>query len=81
MRRTRGRWRCTATSQTSSGLASGTARGGVAGRDGSFDATFHGPVTDANNDPVQPHTVVGEFNADFSDGSVAGAFGARKTME
>ena len=65
----------------SSGLASGTARGGVAGRDGSFDATFHGPVTDANNDPVQPHTVVGEFNADFSDGSVAGAFGARKTME
>ena len=30
---------------------------------------------------MQPHTVVGEFNADFSDGSVAGAFGARKTME
>ena len=64
-----------------SGMASGTAMGGVAGRDGSFDATFHGPVTDADNDPVQPHTVVGEFNADFSDGSVAGAFGARKTME
>ena len=63
-----------------SGMASGTARGGVAGMDGSFDATFHGPVTDAG-DPVQPHTVVGEFNADFSDGSVAGAFGARRTME
>ena len=65
----------------SSGTASGTARGGVAGRDGSFSATFHGPVTDADSDPVQPHTVVGEFNADFSNGSVAGAFGARRTME
>ena len=59
-------------------MASGTARGGVAGEDGSFGATFHGPVTDADNDAVQPHTVVGEFNADFSDGAVAGAFGARK---
>ncbi|MYD98808.1 MAG: transferrin-binding protein-like solute binding protein [Gammaproteobacteria bacterium] len=64
-----------------SGMASGTARGGVAGVDGSFSAAFHGPVTDADNDPVQPHTVVGEFNADFSNGAVAGAFGARKTME
>ena len=65
----------------SSGTASGTARGGVAGDDGSFRATFHGPVTDADNDAVHPHTVVGEFNAGFSNGSVAGAFGARKTME
>lgn len=65
----------------SSGRASGTAMGGSGGGDGSFSATFHGPVTDANSDPVQPHTVVGEFNAGFSDGSVAGAFGARKTME
>ena len=64
-----------------SGIASGTARGGVEGSDGSFAATFHGPAADADNDPVQPHTVVGEFNADFSDGSVSGAFGARKTME
>ena len=65
----------------SSGDASGTAQGGEEGNDGSFSATFHGPVTDANSDPVQPHTVVGEFNAGFSNGSVAGAFGARKTME
>ena len=65
----------------SSGKASGTAMGGAEGDDGSFSATFHGPVTDANSDPVQPHSVVGEFNAGFSDGSVAGAFGARKTME
>ena len=42
-------------------------------------ATFHGPAMDANSDAVQPHTVVGEFNADFSNGSVAGAFGARQT--
>ena len=64
-----------------SGDASGTARGGAEGDDGSFSAAFHGPVTDANSDPVQPHSVVGEFNAGFSDGSVAGAFGARKMME
>ena len=64
-----------------SGDASGTAKGGVEGNDGSFSATFHGPVTDANNDAVHPHTVVGEFNAGFSDGAVAGAFGAGKTME
>ena len=65
----------------SSGIATGTARGGVDGMDGSFSATFHGPVTDAGGDPVQPHTVVGEFNADFSNGAVAGAFGTRNTME
>ncbi|MDE0374047.1 MAG: hypothetical protein OXI73_16105, partial [Rhodospirillales bacterium] len=62
----------------STGIAAGTARGGVAGRDGSFSASFHGSVTDGNNDAVRPHTVVGEFNADFSNGAVAGAFGARK---
>ena len=65
----------------SSSIASGTARGGVEGEDGSFSATFHGPVMDANNDVVQPHTLVGESNADFSDGAVTGAFGASKTME
>ena len=64
-----------------SGKASGTAMSGTGGDDGSFSATFHGPVTDANSDPVHPHTVVGEFNAGFSNGSVAGAFGARKSME
>ena len=64
-----------------SGEASGTAKGGVEGNDGSFSATFHGPVTDTNGQAVQPHTVVGEFNTSFSDGSVAGAFGTRKTME
>ena len=59
------------------GTASGTAEGGMG--DGSYSATFYGPVTAAADGTVpQPHTVVGEFNAGFSNGSVAGAFGARK---
>ena len=52
--------------------------------DGSFSAIFHGPTEhDDDMDPVSPpvpiapHTVVGEFNADFGDGTVAGGFGAR----
>ena len=48
------------------------------GAPGSWSATFHGPTTDADNDPIQPHSVVGEFDANFSNGSVAGGFGARK---
>ena len=53
------------------GTASGTANGG--GAAGTFNATFHGPATA----DAQPHTVVGEFGANFSNGSVAGGFGAR----
>ena len=60
------------------GTASGTAKGGEG--DGSFSATFHGDVTAAADGTVpRPGSVVGEFNAGFTDGSVAGAFGARKT--
>ena len=55
-----------------------TASGTANGEDGSFSANFHGPNVDADSDPIQPHTVVGEFNSTFSNGSVAGAFGARK---
>ena len=54
------------------GTASGTANGG--GAVGSFSATFHGPTTD----DAQPSSVVGEFNANFGNGTVAGGFGARK---
>ena len=61
---------------TADGTASGSANGG--GAAGTFNATFHGPNEDADNDPIQPHTVVGEFGANFSNGSVAGGFGARK---
>ena len=57
---------------TGAGTAAGTANGG--GAEGSFSATFHGPTAD----DTQPSSVVGEFGANFSNGSVAGAFGARK---
>ena len=68
------------------GTALGTAEGGVTGQNGSFNAVFHGSVEpvdhdDDSNTPAvapRPHTAVGEFNASFGNGSVAGAFGARK---
>ena len=56
------------------GSHSGTAKGGNG--DGSFSAMFHGATGDDND--VQPSSIVGEFNAGFTNGSVAGAFGARK---
>ena len=68
------------------GALAGTAKGNVEGEDGSFSATFHGSVAavdhdnDANTPNIvpQPHTIVGEFNSTFTNGSVAGGFGARK---
>ena len=54
------------------GTASGAAQGG--GDAGTWNAVFHGPTAD----DTQPHTVVGEFNANFGNGTAAGAFGARK---
>ena len=71
---------------SSTGTASGTANGGVTGLDGSFSTVFHGSVAlvdhddDAQTPDVAPppHTAVGEFNASFASGSVAGAFGARQ---
>ena len=68
---------------TGTGTASGVAKGG--GADGSYSATFHGPATHDHDDdttttevPIAPGSVVGEFNANFSNGSAAGGFGARK---
>ncbi len=52
---------------------SGMAEGG--GTSGSYSGTFHGTL-DATDVTVQPSAVVGEFNANMSNGSVAGAFGA-----
>ena len=46
------------------------------GAPAAWSATFHGSTGAAND--VQPSSVVGEFGANFSNGSVAGAFGARK---
>ena len=54
------------------GIASGMAHGG--GAPGKYSATFHG-LADAT---VQPSAVVGEFDANFSNGAVAGGFGANK---
>ncbi len=67
---------------TTNATFSGMAKGGVG--DGSLSGTFHGPATAATatatleaNDSVYPSSAVGEFNAGFTNGSVAGAFGAR----
>ena len=65
-------------------VTAGVAKGG--GAEGSYTATFHGPVASVDHDDddeteniiPQPSSVVGEFNAYFSNGSVAGGFGARK---
>ncbi|MXX27299.1 MAG: hypothetical protein F4Z82_17850 [Caldilineaceae bacterium SB0668_bin_21] len=70
----------------SDGTFSGMAKGGVG--DGSLSGTFHGTATAAtgtatleDNDSVYPSSAVGEFNAGFTNGSVAGAFGVREQME
>ena len=57
-------------------VSGGTANGG--GAKGSFSATFHGPTVEGEDMDVQPSSVVGEFDANFNNGSVAGAFGASK---
>ena len=58
------------------GVASGMAQGG--GPAGSYNATFHGDVTAVDGVVPHPSSVVGEFNANFSNGSVAGGFGAEE---
>ena len=62
----------------------GVAKGG--GADGSYTATFYGDTAEYDHDDDdtttmiarQPSSVGGEFNANFSNGSAVGAFGARK---
>lgn len=62
---------------------SGTAEGDIVG--GSFAGTFFGETPhiggDSSKGRVSPVAAAGEFNAGFHNGSVAGAFGARKTEE
>ena len=63
--------------ETDGTVVDGTANGG--GAEGSFSATFHGDVTaDGEGVVPLPSSVVGEFDANFSNGSVTGGFGARK---
>ncbi len=63
-------------------LTTGTAKGGVEDKNGSFTGTFHVPDANTNtgDDAINPTVLVGEFNADFSNGAVAGAYGARKQV-
>ena len=59
---------------------SGSAKGGGA-VDGEFSGTFHGltpAIADVTNTNTAPGSMVGEFDANFGNGAVAGAFGARK---
>ncbi len=57
----------------------GTARGsGKDGPAGSFTGMFQGDDMNDENAAIAPKALVGEFNADFSNGAVAGAYGARK---
>ena len=68
---------------TGANIFTGTAKGGLPSNDGSISGTYHGPTpeTAAANDGttrVAPGSMVGEFNSFFNNGSVAGAFGARK---
>ena len=70
-----------ATRAAGANTVSGTANGG--GTAGTFNAAFFGTVTadDATtdmNESVFPSDVAGEFNANFSNGAVAGAFGANQ---
>ena len=50
---------------------------GMSGDNGSLSGTFHG-TGDADDATVAPPVLVGEFNANFVNGTAAGAFGARK---
>ena len=50
---------------------------GMTGDTGSLSGRFHG-AGDATDATVAPPVVIGEFNANFVNGTAAGAFGARK---
>ena len=70
--------------EPSGGTFSGQTRrtdGATAADIGNFSGTFHGDVTSTTVDGEtvvpKPSSVVGEFDAVFSNGAVAGAFGAR----
>ena len=56
------------------------ARHGQRRRDpaGSWNGMFTGQFYGAERQTWTPGAVTGEFNANFSNGSVAGGFGARK---
>ena len=66
----------TATGIGTDGGFTGSASG-MSGDDGSLSGSFHG-AGDATDATVAPPVLIGEFNANFVNGTAAGAFGARK---
>ena len=67
----------TGTFDTSGGtFTEGTTAGG--GTAGTWSGAFYGDDTAVDNVTPQPGSVAGEFTAGFHNGSVVGAFGARK---
>jgi hypothetical protein len=61
------------------GFTGGTAKGG--GNEGQWSANLFGDNEDDGNDPVQPSGIAGEFDAHFSNGHAAGAFGAERVKK
>ena len=59
---------------TDGGVVTGMASGGVTGDTGSLSGQFYGPAAVNTN---APGILIGEFNSNFVNGSVAGAFGTR----
>ena len=69
----------TGTFDTSAGtFTEGTTAGGDTA--GTWSGAFYGDDTAVNNVTPQPGSVAGEFTAGFHNGSVVGAFGARKAV-
>ena len=64
--------------QIQTNTATGETMGYKGGKAGNYQVTFHGGGGSEN---VQPTSVAGEFDAFFSNGSVAGAFGATKNKQ
>ena len=53
--------------------------GGKTTGNGNYNGAFHGSTTDDDDgSTAQPSSLVGEFDAVFTNGTVTGAFGARK---
>ena len=74
-------WSVDVAASISTADVTGTAKGGVTGSDGSFTGTFRGDDSmdvDGTATPIGHKVLVGEFNATFTDGSVAGGYGARR---
>ena len=59
-------------------FADGAKASGMTGDNGSITGMFHHGTADGDVGTDAPDVLVGEFNANFVNGAVAGAYGARK---